>query len=75
MTAQLLQSDNEQTNSQVEPTTKSKKSKITIYLTDEAEHAFTELYIARYRKNKKIDRSTIACEAIQALCEKEFSPN
>ena len=72
MTAQLLQSDNEQTNSQVEPTTKSKKSKITIYLTEEAEHAFTELYIAHYRKNKKIDRSTIACEAIQVLFEKEF---
>jgi hypothetical protein len=74
-TTQLLEPDNEQTNSQVEPTTKSKKNKITIYLTEEAEHAFTELYIARYRKNKKIDRSTIACEAIQALFEQEFGQN
>ena len=72
MTAQQLQSSNEQTNSQVEPTTKSKKSKITIYLTEEAEHAFTELYIARYRKNKKIDRSTIACEAIQVCMRKNL---
>lgn len=50
----------------------SKKTKATIYLTEEAENAFTELYIARYRKNRKIDRSTIACEAIQALYEKEM---
>jgi hypothetical protein len=69
-TTQLLQSDNEAINNQV---AKSKKSKVTIYLTEEAEHAFTELFIARYRKNKKIDRSTIACEAIQALFEKEFA--
>ena len=50
----------------------SKKTKATIYLTEEAENAFTELYIARYRKNRKVDRSTIACEAIQALYEKEM---
>jgi hypothetical protein len=64
-TVSLVQSGNEEISSQVVKSTK--KTKVTIYLTEEAEHAFTELYIARYRKNKKIDRSTIACEAIQAL--------
>ena len=48
-----------------------KKIKTTIYLTEEAEHAFTELYIHRLRKDRKIDRSMIACDAIQMLFEKE----
>ncbi|MBA3236841.1 MAG: hypothetical protein H0T62_00635 [Parachlamydiaceae bacterium] len=50
-----------------------KKIKATVYLTEEAEHAFTELYIHRLRKNRKIDRSLIACEAILALYEKEVN--
>ena len=55
-----------------------KKIKATIYLTEEAEQAFTELYIHRLRKDRKIDRSIIACDAIQMLYEKECmkaSPN
>jgi len=48
-----------------------KKIKTTIYLTEEAEQAFTELYIHRLRKDRKIDRSMIACDAIQALYERE----
>lgn len=44
-----------------------KKIKATIYLTEEAEQAFTELYIHRLRKDRKTDRSLIACDAIQAL--------
>lgn len=48
-----------------------KKIKATIYLTEEAEQAFTELYIHRLRKDRKIDRSTIACDAILALYKKE----
>jgi hypothetical protein len=48
-----------------------KKIKATIYLTEEAEQAFTELYIHRLRKDRKIDRSLIACDAIQMLYEKE----
>lgn len=48
-----------------------KKIKATIYLTEEAEQAFTELYIHRLRKDRKIDRSIIACDAIQMLYEKE----
>ncbi len=49
-----------------------KKFKATIYLTEEAEKAFTELYIHRLRKDRKIDRSMIACDAIHALFEKEL---
>lgn len=71
-TIQQLQSSDEEANSQVELIAKSnKKTKVTVYLTEEAERAFAELYIARYRKDRKVDRSTIACEAIQMLYEKE----
>ena len=52
-----------------------KKIKATIYLTEEAEQAFTELYIHRLRKDRKTDRSLIACDALQALYEKECSPS
>lgn len=48
-----------------------KKIKATIYLTEEAEQAFTELYIHRLRKDRKIDRSIIACDAIKDLYKKE----
>lgn len=48
-----------------------KKIKATIYLTEGAEQAFTELYIHRLRKDRKIDRSIIACDAILALYDKE----
>ena len=51
-----------------------KKIKATIYLTEEAEHAFTELYIHRLRKDRKIDRSIIACDAILNLYESECIP-
>ncbi len=48
-----------------------KKIKATIYLTEEAEQAFTELYIHRLRKDRKTDRSLIACDAILSLYERE----
>ena len=48
-----------------------KKISTTIYLTEEAEHAFIELYIHRLRKDRKIDKSAIACQAILELYEKE----
>jgi len=48
-----------------------RKFKATIYLTEKAERAFAELYVNRYMEDRKIDRSTIACEAILALYEKE----
>lgn len=68
----MTQSTIELNQQDTEVVKSTKKTKVTIYLTEEAEHAFTELYIARYRKNKKIDRSTIACEAIQALYATEI---
>ena len=70
------QQDVEDTSRQVETPAKrrgKKKIKATIYLTEEAERAFTELYIHRLRKDRKTDRSLIACDAIQALFEKECS--
>jgi len=70
-TMQQLQSNVEEAKSQVEASSKSKKTKVTVYLTEEAERAFAELYITRYRKDRKVDRSTIACEAIQQLYESE----
>lgn len=48
-----------------------KKIKMSIYLTEEAELALTELYISRLRKNRKADRSSILCNAIEALYEEE----
>jgi hypothetical protein len=71
---QLKQQDGQAVNDQEEMTaTKRNKKKIkaTIYLTEEAEQAYTELYIHRLRKDRKTDRSMIACDAILALYEKE----
>ena len=68
------QQDAEDMNGQAETSARrrnKKKIKATIYLTEEAEQAFTELYIHRLRKDRKTDRSLIACDAIQALFEKE----
>lgn len=70
----LKQQDGQAISSQEEMTANrrnKKKIKATIYLTEEAEQAFTELYIHRLRKDRKTDRSLIACDAIQALYEKE----
>lgn len=70
---QIERSIDEEVSNQDDVSVKScKKTKVTIYLTEEAEHAFAELYIHRYRTDRKIDRSTIACEAIQALFKKEL---
>ena len=70
---ELVHQTAKETGSQDEQTVKrrnKKKIKAAIYLTEEAEQAFTELYIHRLRKDRKIDRSVIACEAIQAMYEK-----
>ena len=48
-----------------------KKAKATVCLTKEAEHALDELYISRYRKNRKIDKSTIISEAIVDFYQRE----
>ena len=71
---ELEQHDSKEADFQKEPAAmqrSKKKIKATIYLTEEAERAFTELYIHRLRKDRKIDRSMIACDAIQMLFEKE----
>lgn len=48
-----------------------KTHKLSVYMSDEVESALTELYITRYRKDRKITRSDVAAEAILALYEKE----
>ena len=50
-----------------------KKIKATIYLTEEAEQAFAELYAKRYVEDRKTDRSMVACEAILDLYKKDSS--
>lgn len=70
----LSQQDVQESSSQADVSANrrnKKKIKATIYLTEEAEQAFTELYIHRLRKDRKTDRSLIACDALQALYEKE----
>ena len=70
----LNQQDAQESSSQADVSANrrnKKKIKATIYLTEEAEQAFTELYIHRLRKDRKTDRSLIACDALQALYEKE----
>jgi hypothetical protein len=63
--------EDSQEKSEAKPT---KKIKATIYLTEEAEQAFAELYADRYIKDRKTDRSMIACEAILDLYKKD-NPN
>ena len=71
---ETLQQNDKEIGIQVASNRNKKKIKATIYLTEEAEEAFTELYIHRLRKDRKIDRSIIACDAIRALYEKECAP-
>ena len=72
--AQLLEENDEVISCQVDKTAKeSKKTKFTAYLTKEAENALAELYISRYRKDRKVERSGIVCEAIEDLFKKELA--
>lgn len=50
-----------------------KKVKVTAYLPEQVEQALTELYIARYRNDRKVDRSIIISEAIMAFYEVELN--
>jgi len=69
---QQLHTSDEAISSQVAAIAKpNKKIKLSIYLSEEVEQALTELYIARYRNDRKVDRSAIVSEAIQAMFEKE----
>lgn len=46
-----------------------KKVKLTLYLTEEEEKLFNQIYIKRMQEGKKTDRSTIFSEAVKKLYE------
>jgi hypothetical protein len=49
-----------------------KKSKTTIYMSEEDERLLDEVFIKRLRNRQKTDRSTLLCEGIRLLYEKEL---
>jgi hypothetical protein len=49
----------------------SKKIKTTIYMTEDIEKLLDEVFIKRMRDRKKTDRSSLLCEGIKLLYEKE----
>lgn len=50
-----------------------KKNKLTLYLTEEEENLFNEIYIKRLKENKKTDRSALFAEAVSLLYSKELA--
>lgn len=48
-----------------------KKSKVTVYLSEEDEVTLNEIFIKRLRERKKTDKSTLFCEGIRLLFAKE----
>ena len=55
-----------------------KKTKTTLYMSEEDENMLNEIFIKRLRSRKKTDRSALICEGIRLLYEKEInttSPN
>ena len=69
---QQIQASDEETINSVGSIAKSnKKVKVAVYLTGEAEKALAELYITRYRKDRKTDRSAIVSEAILDFYQRE----
>jgi hypothetical protein len=49
-----------------------KKSKTSIYISEADEQLLDELFIKRMRDRNKTDRSTLLCEGIRLLYEKEI---
>lgn len=49
-----------------------KKSKTTIYMSEEDEKLLDEVFIKRIRDRNKTDRSSLLCEGIRLLYEKEI---
>lgn len=49
-----------------------KKNKLTLYLTDEEETKFNEIYISRLKNGKKSDRSQLFAEAVELLYKQEI---
>lgn len=49
-----------------------KKSKTTIYISEEVEKLLDEVFIKRLRERNRTDRSTLISEAIRLLFENEI---
>ncbi len=49
-----------------------KKTKTTVYMTEEEETMLNELFIKRLRERRKTDKSALLCEGIRMLFEKEI---
>ncbi len=52
-----------------------KKSKTTVYMTEEEETLLNELFIKRLREKRKTDKSALFCEGIRLLFQKEILDN
>lgn len=51
----------------------SKKMKTTLYMSEADEMLLNEVFIKRLRDRNKTDRSTLLCEGIRLLYEKEVA--
>lgn len=49
-----------------------KKSKTTVYMSEEDEYLLNEIFIKRLRNRNKTDKSSLICEGIRLLYEKEI---
>lgn len=56
----------------MEETISPKKTKTTLYISPEDERLLDEVYIKRMRDRNKTDRSTLLCEGVRLLYEKEL---
>lgn len=56
----------------MENTTQSKKTKATLYMSEQDEKLLLEVFIKRLQSRKKTDRSALICEGIRLLYEKEI---
>jgi len=52
-----------------------KKTKSTVYMTEEDETMLNEIFIKRLRERRKTDKSALLCEGIRLLYEKEVGPS
>lgn len=52
-----------------------KKSRFTVYMTEDDEKALNEVFIKRLRNRQKTDKSSLLCEAIHLLYKKEIELN
>jgi hypothetical protein len=54
---------------------KNKKTKASVYISEADEILLDEIFIKRLRNRNKTDRSTLFCEGIRLLYEKEIEPD